>query len=245
MKHLLLPSLTVLLSWTVSSEPIDLSHWKLTLPLNKKGTYGGHPKEISVKQLAAGFKDHHFHIDPNDGMIFWCPVIGSTSENTDYPRSELREMLQPGNPRHNWAMPGTHILEARCRVLQVPSNPKVIIGQIHSFTGKSKPLVKLQYFKGRIEALVKMSPVDGNDKKLTFPDVGLNHEFTWKIKLKNGVLSMSVNGKTKTENMIEHDKRWANQTFYFKAGAYPQDNQGNADEGARVAFSHLVVRHEK
>ena len=62
--------------------------------------------------------------------------------------------------------------------------------------------------------------------------------------MRDGVLSVTVNGKTESENMIDHDARWSSQTFYFKAGAYPQDNKGDVSEGARVAFSHLEVTHK-
>ena len=221
----------------------DLSHWKLTLPTSVDNTYGGHPQEISAAALSDHFNDTHFHTDSSGAMVFWCPVVGATTEGTQYPRSELREMLQPGNPSNNWSFSGSHEMTARCRVLQIPSDPKVVIGQIHSYTGKSKPLVKLQYYKGRIEALVKESPTKGKDKKLTFPDVDPGSDIDWTIRLKEGVLAITVNGTTQEEHILANNRAWADQTFYFKAGAYPQDNEGEVTEGARVSFSRLVVTH--
>lgn len=221
----------------------DLSHWKLTLPTSADNTYGGHPTEISAAALSDGFKDPHFYTDTSGAMVFWCPVVGATTEGTQFPRSELREMLQPGNPRENWSFSGSHEMTARCRVLEIPSYPKVVIGQIHSYTSKSKPLVKLQYYKGRIEALVKESPTEGKDKKLTFPDVEPGSDINWTIRLKGGVLAITVNGTTQEEHIVENNRAWADQTFYFKAGAYPQDNAGEVSEGARVSFSRLVVTH--
>ncbi len=227
----------------VNKASIDLSRWKLTLPTDAAGTTDGKAAEVSAMQLTSGYKGDHFYTDSDGSMVFWCPVIGATTEGTEFPRSELREMLDPRDPSVNWTSHGTHVLEARCRVQDVPSNPKVIIGQIHSYSGKSKPLIKLQYYMGRIEALVKVSPTAGKDRKLTFPDVGLNSEIAYQIKLQDGILSVTVNGSTQTENVVENDADWANQTFYFKAGAYPQDNDGPASEGSRVAFSMLNVRH--
>jgi hypothetical protein len=222
---------------------IDLSHWKLTLPTDASNQYSGHATEISAAQLTAGFEDPHFQTDANGHLVFWCPVNGAMTEGTEFPRSELREMLEPDDSTVNWPLRGTHILEAQCRVLQVPSNPKVIIGQIHSYSGKSKPLIKLQYYKGRIEALVKVSPTAGKDRKLTFPEVGLNNDIAYQIKVQDGLLSITVNGVTQTENVVESAADWANQTFYFKAGVYPQDNDGPASEGSRVSFSVLNVSH--
>ncbi|EMB16026.1 protein containing Alginate lyase 2 domain protein [Rhodopirellula europaea 6C] len=90
---------------------------------------------------------------------------------------------------------------------------------------------------------MKESPTNGKDKKLTFPDVERGSDIDWTIRLQGGVLAITVNGTTQEENVLENDRAWADQTFYFKAGAYPQDNAGEVSEGARVSFSRLVVTH--
>jgi len=176
-------------------------------------------------------------------MVFWCPVAGATTEGSDYSRTELREVIDPQDDNQCWAAPGTHVLKARCRVAAVPSSQKVIIGQIHSSTGKARPLIKLQFFKGRVEALVKESPSKGRDLKLTFPDVGLDNDFDYRIELRDGILSIAVNDIVQTVNVYEKDPEWAQQKFYFKAGAYVQDDEGPTTEGGRVAFSLLHVSH--
>lgn len=226
------------------SDRFDFSHWKLTLPVDQANTYDGHPVEISTTKLAAGYRDPYFGADSKGDLVFWCPVIGAATEGTDYARSELREMQEPGNPRKNWMAKGSHVLTARCRILQVPSNPKVVIGQIHSASGKKKPLIKLQFFKGRIEALVKSSPTKGKDIKLTWPDIGLNSDVDYEIKVQDEILSVTVNGITQAENIKDNDSQWMKQTFYFKAGMYPQDNKGNETEGGRISFSKLKVSHQ-
>jgi hypothetical protein len=116
-------------------------------------------------------------------------------------------------------------------------------GQIHGYSGKARPLIKLQFFKGRIEALVKESPTKGKDLKLTFPEVGLDKDFDYEIQLHDGLLNVSVNGTTQTINVFETDPEWAQQTLYFKVGAYVQDNEGPDSEGARVLISRLRVSH--
>ena len=63
------------------------------------------------------------------------------------------------------------------------------------------------------------------------------------IKLQDGLLSVTVNGGTQTVNVFEKDSDWARQTLYFKLGAYTQDNEGPASEGARVSFSRFKVIH--
>lgn len=223
---------------------IDLSHWKLTLPVSASGAADGHPMEVSAAQLSAGYTNAEYFFKAADGqLVFWCPVTGARTENTEFPRSELREVLDPTDDNVCWAAPGTHVLAARCRVSQVPSSQKVIIGQIHGYSGKAKPLIKLQFFKGRVEALVKESPTKGKDLTLTFPGIGLDKDFDYEIKLQDGLLLVSVNGTVQTVNLFEKSPDWAKQTLYFKVGAYTQDNEGPATEGARVSFSKLKVTH--
>ena len=235
-----------------SSIKIDLSHWKLTLPIaaaESRSKPGQRPMEISADQLSAGYSHpDYFHRAPEGGLEFWCPVDGVTTENTSYPRTELRELLDPHDDNVCWLATGTHTLNATCRVVQVPSSQKVIIGQIHSHSGAAKPLIKLQYFKGRIEALVKEHPSNdsessGKEIKLSLPEVGLNHEFDYEIQLSEGLLSVTVLGQTESVNIFERDPQWATQSLYFKAGVYVQDNSGPGTEGARAVFSSIRCDH--
>lgn len=227
-----------------SNQPIDLSHWKLTLPTNSEGELDGRPVEILPKKLAAGHKDSYFQVNERGQLKFWCPVSGARTDSAKYARCELREMMDVERVDLNWSTTGTHALTGRCRVMQVPSNPKVVFAQIHGFGKKVNPLVKLQFFKGRVEALVKSSPRNGKDIKLTYPDIELKSEISWQIQLREGVLDVTVNELTKSQNIVQTDPEWGNQTFYFKAGVYPQDNQGPDSEGARAIFSELSILHE-
>jgi hypothetical protein len=223
---------------------IDLRHWKLTLPVSASGAPEGHPLEIPAAQLSTGYTNAgYFHRGADGQLIFWCPVTGARTENTEYPRCELREVINPADDNVCWSAKGTHTMDVSCRVMEVPSGQKVVIGQIHAYSGKASPLIKLQFFKGRIEALVKDKAKKGRDIKLTFPQVRLNKDFDYQIKLQDGVLSITVNGATQSENVFKLDPSWADQTLYFKAGVYPQDNEGPATEGARVSFSKLKVSH--
>lgn len=254
MKPLLVLLLVVLLAGrsspaaepSAAPAPIDVSRWKLTLPIDAAGTVDGKASEVLPAELTAGYQHPDYFVAAGDGSLtFWCPVDGATTEGTEYPRTELREMLDPRNPRVNWSPVGTHAMSARCQVRDVPSSQKVIIGQIHSYSGKARPLIKLQFYKGRIEALVKVSPTRGEDRKLVFPEVGLNADIDYEIRLQDGQLDVTVNDTTQTEQIFENDPEWANQTFYFKAGAYPQDNEGPPTEGARIVFTQLTVVHSK
>src|SRR5689334_23501229 len=73
----------------------DLSHWKLTLP-------DASASELSAAQLVAGYTNASFFFTGPDGaMVFWCPVTGGTTSGSSYPRSELRELINPSDDNVN------------------------------------------------------------------------------------------------------------------------------------------------
>ncbi len=215
----------------------DLSHWKLDIP-------NATASELLPSQLMAGYTNYPYFYTATDGaMAFWCPVNGGTTSGSSYPRSELREVLDPSNDNVNWKGFGLNSLNAQCKVLQVPSTGKTVIGQIHSFTGNAYPLIKLQFNNGGVEALVKESPNTDTDSHFGFGNIGLGKLITYEIKLIDGLLSMTVNGNNESVNVFQTDPAWTNQTLYFKAGDYCQDNSGLSTEGAAVMFYYLSVVH--
>ena len=143
----------------------------------------------------------------------------------------------------NWTGYGRHVIDAQCRVTQIPSSKKTIVGQIHSYTGNARPLVKLQFNNGKVEALVKDSPNSDSDTVVSFTTAGLGDLIDYQIKLVDGLLSMTVNGTNKSVDVFESDSAWRYQAFYFKAGNYCQDNSGTTNEGALVWFYELSVAH--
>ena len=213
----------------------DLSHWKITLP-------DAVASEKSPVQLAAGFTNEFFYTGPDGAMVFWCPVNGAPTSGSSYPRSELRQLINPGDDNVNWTGHGTHILTAQCRVTrQPPASKKVIIGQIHGFD--AEPLIKLQSNNGRIQALVKTAPSGGADVIYTFARVGLGAKINYQIKVADGVLALTVNGRTTNHNFFATNPAWTNQPLYFKAGNYCQEAGTGATDGAAVMFYSLNVAH--
>ena len=222
----------------------DLTHWYLGLPVDSSGGTSGDSASITAAQLVAGYSNAlYFYTGADGAMTFWAPVTGATTPGSSYPRSELREQIVPGNNNINWSGYGMHTLDAQCRVIEVASTKKVIIGQIHTKTGEARPLVKLQYNDGTIEALIKNSPTADPDSKYTFSNVGLSNLVTYRIRMVDGLVTVTVNGSSRSHNAFATDPDWANQEFYFKAGSYCQDNVGTASEGARVAFYSLIASH--
>jgi hypothetical protein len=236
----------------------DLDHWKLQLPVNSSGELSGttDAAEVSVTQLNNGltnayfngFTNAYFYTGADGEMVFWAPVTGATTSGTTYPRSELREMLNTNNTSVNWKGYGAHALNVQCKVLQVPSSGKVIIGQIKGFTGNAYPLVKILYYNGTVQGIVKTnSSNDASDYKFPTVNVGLGNSINYQVQMVNGLITIAVSGSsggvTNALNVFQTDPDWATNTLYFKAGDYCQDNGGTDTEGSRVAIYALAASH--
>ena len=215
----------------------DLSHWYLGTPDAERSL------SVPVAELMAGYTSSWFYTGPDGAMVFWAPVNGGTTSGSTFPRSELREQINPPDNSVNWPAFGTHVLEAQCKVKVLPSTGKIIIGQIHGYLGDARPLLKLVFDNGRIDAQVKESPAEDTDLHYYFPNVPLNSLITYRVVLEEGILTFTINGVTQSVDLFENDPEWADQTFYFKAGSYVQDNSGTSAEGGRVDFYQLRSAH--
>ena len=225
----------------------DLSHWKLQLPTagGVLTCSGGSVDEEKPAQLA-GFTNTYFYTGSDGSMVFWAPINGATTSGTTNPRSELREELTPGSDSVNWILYGTHILDGQCKVLQVSSAKKVIIGQIHAESSAALPTVKIYYSNGKSYGTVKTNSTDdGSDFQFPSVTVALSNSITYEIKVVNGLVSVAINGKTNSLNIFQSDPNYTNETQYFKAGDYCQDFSCSnpSNDGTRVAFYSVSLFH--
>ena len=221
----------------------NLANWKITLPVDSNGTNIGNAIEKTAAELVAGYTNAvYFYTAPDGAMVFWCPISGATTSGSTYPRSELRELLNPANDNINWnSAVGIHTLDGVCKVTQVPSTGKVIIGQIHGFSGNAYPMIKMQFESSSIRCLCKSDPAgDGTDDIiLTFPNPGVNKLISYRIQTFGTNLNVTVNNTTLVGNI----SLWGGAICYFKAGNYCQDNVGTNGEGSSVSFYSLNVNH--
>jgi PKD repeat protein len=229
----------------------NLNNWYLQLP-TENGSLNctaGSVDSASTTQLIDGYTNAPYFYTGSDGsMVFWAPINGAKTGNTDFPRSELRELIATNSTGVNWIPYGTHILNAQCKVLQVPpSTEEVIIGQIHAESGDALPTVKVIYDNGKVHATVKTNSTDdGSDFDLPTVTVGLSNSITYEIELVNGLVTVVINSKTNSYNIFQSDPNYTNSTQYFKAGDYCQadscTNPGNS-QGAMVAF-YVLTRYD-
>ena len=226
----------------------DLSHWKIQLPTssNVLTCSSGNVDEKTPADLEGGFANAYFYTGSDGSMVFWVPLNGSRTGSSSYPRSELRERIDPSSDSVNWIPQGVHILDSQCKVLQVgPSNKKTIIGQIHGIAPSDLPLVKFQYSNGKLEALIKTNSTYDGDYKMSLGTIGLTSNITYQIKVVNGLISVTANGSNSSINVFQTDPRWSTNTMYFKAGDYCQESacSNPSNYGARVAFYSVNLLH--
>lgn len=213
---------------------IDLSNWKLTLPIDNAA-------EIMPYELA-DYESEFFERD-GSSIIFRCPVAGDTTENAKYPRTELRQMIDPTDDDVNWR-PRDGASELRCvmQVNRLPLSGKVIIAQIHGYD--RSPLLKVQFEKGKVYGLLKTRPRNGEDKKFQIVKAYADDYLHITIGCNANCVWLSVNGAYQLMKFDDFDlsKSWVDTPMYFRCGCYPQDNKG--DENAQVTLSKLSVVYD-
>ena len=117
---------------------IDLSHWKVTLPVtNDKGK----PYEISPSEISDFASNEvakpYMYIDSTRGaIVFHAMPTESKTKNTKYTRSELREQMVPGENNVNWTFKDGGYMKGKLAIDQVTRDSdgkyhRVIIMQIH------------------------------------------------------------------------------------------------------------------
>jgi hypothetical protein len=226
---------------------IDLSTWNLTVPATESLTL------ITTDRLNNGYESQYFRRNADGSISFWVPVNGSRTEDARYPRSELRETQADGTLSY-WHYSGAdNYLSAVLSVEQVPSEKKIVIGQIHSKDqpgSENDPLLKLQYHylrgNGRIEALLRKRPGDTEVENIVLAEnVDLGERFGYDLRITpSGKLGIAITSKGDDGNLYrELSGYWEPQMLYFKAGAYIQDNYGPDNEGGRVTFYWLNSLH--
>ncbi len=215
----------------------DLSHWYLTLPDSDANT-------ISPSSLIEGYTHASwFYTDTDGAMVFWCPVTGGTTSGSSYPRAELRELLDGSSTTVNWPPWGMHVLNVQCKIRELPSNGRTVIGQIHSYISPAPALVLIKTIDGVLNAQVRNTVAGSTYTYYPMANLVLNDMITYQIRLVNGLLTVNINGATQSVNIYQADPAWTNQMFYFKAGSYCHDTDGPSTEGSRVSFYQLSASH--
>ncbi|WP_260928059.1 polysaccharide lyase family 7 protein [Novosphingobium sp. 9] len=97
---------------------IDLSMWKITLPVNEAGEVSGEHDAVELYRLTGLSVPPWFEAARNS-IAFTVPVEGAMTRGTKYPRSELREMDGAGH-EYAWTVADAGRFSARVQVDELP-----------------------------------------------------------------------------------------------------------------------------
>ncbi len=252
---------------------IDLSNWKVTLPVTNDD---GKPYEIEPPEIHEFASNEiakpYMYIDSTKGaIVFHAMPTTSTTKNTKYTRSELREQMVPGDNNVNWKFSDGAYLKGKIAIDQVTRDSenkyhRIIIMQIHGrLTNEQRdligeddnnapPILKIYWDKGKIRVKTKiLKDINAQVPEILHEsawddDSGFNFEeevgfrkFTLEVKVSEGKMVVVLNGNEYKIYENIHIKKWNIFENYFKAGNYFQTR----DEGAssKVRIYELEVSH--
>lgn len=210
-------------------EIIDAGKWYLTLPTGSEGS----PDTVSTEDLDTYASEWFRLTESGDGVVFTANAGGATTENSKYPRSELREMI--GGEKASWdGRSGTHVMELDQAITRTPSTkPDVIAGQIH---GGDDDVMQIHLSGSRLT--VKYA--DGKKEVVLDDSYRLGERFRVKIQSSDGRVKVWHNGDLKADLPIYGAES------YFKAGAYVNSNTSkgaSSDDVGQVVIYGLKISH--
>lgn len=171
---------------------IDLSHWKVTLPVtNAQGKpYEIEPPEIFEYATNEIAKPYMYLDDRLGAIVFHAMPTASKTANTKYTRSELREQMVPGDNNTNWTFEDGAYMKGRIAMEASSKDDsgkyhRTIIMQIHGrLTNEQRdligqkdnnapPILKIYWDNGKIRVKTKVL------KDLNATNEELLHEDAW------------------------------------------------------------------
>lgn len=247
---------------------VDLNNWKVTLPI-------GNPTEVEPpaildyanNQLLKDF----MYDDASDSSLVFYTYPGSTTQNSSYSRTELREQMVPGSNSVNWKFSDGGVMEGVLALDDISKDAegkfhRTMVMQIHgrlsnqqrdiigASSNNAPPILKVYWQKGRVRLLTKklkdpdVSDLDilktsswTDDEGHYFDEVVDNGRFKLKIEASFGKLVVTFNDSETKVYEGPDWERWDVFENYFKAGNYLQ----TIDEGAfsKVKYYSLEVKH--
>jgi len=247
---------------------IDLSNWKVTLPI-------GNPTEVKPPEILNYatneiLKPFMYNDSINGALVFYT-YPGASTANSSYSRTELREQIDPGSNTTNWTfaqggtMKGTLSMDDiskesdgdyhRAMVMQIhgrlTNEQRDLIGEDDN---NAPPMLKIYWQEGYIRAVAKaLKNIDASDTEILYTDAWTDgdsytfseyvgfEKFKFEIKVSDGRMEVILNETTSKVFDDIHIRKWGVFENYFKAGNYLQTK----DEGsfAKVKYYDLTVTH--
>lgn len=247
---------------------IDLSNWKVTLPI-------GNPTEVKPPEIlnyaTNDLLKEFMYNDSTDGSLVFYTYPGSTTTNSSYSRTELREQMVPGSNNTNWTFVQGGRMKGTLSVPEISNDDdgdphRTIIMQIHGrLTDEQRdligeddnnapPMLKIYWYKGKVRVKTKeLKEINTPEPEIFNTDAwtdddGFNFSenvgtdrFTLEIIVSDGRMEIILNEDESVVYENEHIQKWNVFENYFKAGNY----LSTTDIGAfsKVKYYKLEVSH--
>lgn len=252
---------------------IDLSHWKVTLPVaNEKGK----PYEISPPEIFDFAKNEiakpYMYIDSTRGaIVFHAMPTNSKTRNTKYTRSELREQMVPGKNNVNWTFADGAYMKGKLAMEKTTrdSNGKyhrTIIMQIHGrLTNEQRdligeddnnapPILKIYWDNGKVRIKSKtLKNLNASYEEMLHEDAWANDEgfnFEQEVGFRKFTLEVKVSDGKMVIILNENEYKVYDSIHMKKWGIFENYfKAGNyfqsRDKGSfsKVRFYELEVSH--
>lgn len=247
---------------------IDLSHWKVTLPI-------GRPTEVYPPEILNYGSDESLkpfmYNDSVDGSLVFYTYPASSTANSSYSRTELRELMDPTDLTKNWSFDEGGRMKGTLALAEISKESdgdfhRTIIMQIHgrlsdeqreligAKDNNAPPILKIYWHKGYVRVKSKYlknknatveeslhTDAWGDDEGFNFDEYVGFEPFNLEIIASSGKMEIILNEKDTYTIENEDMKRWSVFENYFKAGNY----LSSKDEGAFaiVKYYELEVWH--
>jgi len=251
---------------------IDLSNWKVTLPIDRGD---GRPLEVEPPEILDYANNEiikpYFYNDSTDGSLVFYTYPASTTANSSYSRTELREQMVPGSNNTNWTFAHGGRMRGTLSVPEITQDHtgdyhRTIIMQIHGrLTNEQRdligeddnnapPVLKIYWDEGKVRVKTKVlkdlnatyeemlhTSAWGDDPGRNFSEIVGTNKFTLEVIVSEGRMEVILNDSESFVYGDIHMEKWGIFENYFKAGNY----LSTRDEGAYsiVKYYELEVSH--
>jgi len=248
---------------------IDLSHWKVTLPIGKPTEV--FPPEILNYATNETLKPFMYNDSINGAIVFYT-YPGASTANSSYSRTELRELMNPEDKGlTNWTFKQGGNIKGKLSMEDISKDSdgnyhRVIIMQIHGRLTNAQrdligeddnnapPMLKIYWTRGYVRVKTKvLKDLNASDTEILYTDAWGDDEghtfnkyvgfdkFTLEVKVSEGSMEVILNEQESVIYNDIHIQKWGIFENYFKAGNY----LSTKDEGsfAKVKYYELEVSH--
>lgn len=252
---------------------IDLTNWKVTLPIPRTD---GKPLEVEPPEILDYPTNEtllpFMYNDSTDGSLVFYTYPGTTTTNSSFSRTELREQMVPGSNNTNWTFAQGGRMRGTLSVPEISTRSngdfhRTMIMQIHGrLTNEQRdligeddnnapPVLKIYWQDNRVYVRTKqlkdlnateeemLSTSAWEDDNGTFFSREVGTEtFTLEVVAEDGKMTVTLDDEETLVYDDIHMEKWGIFENYFKAGNYLQTR----DEGsfARVKYYDLVISHD-